>query len=213
MSGCKHEGMKAMYIYRHNRALQEVARTIRTSHWGGSLIRVDSGKEMTESTPRWTIHENLLANQTVSKSIIDLTMTRGVSHEDEIETNKAYNIHMLEGTYTSGNTQRALESKEEIYAPLRNALRKNKHNVETSYMILNTMIPFMHNEGAESFLYQFFDKDFPISNEENERLEAKIWKITVNSLAEIARMYWKLLPPSSSHPNRHPRSSHKSAKG
>ena len=138
---------------------------------------------MAESTPRWTVHENLLANQpTVTKSIIDLTMTRGVSHEDEIETDKTYNIHLLEGTYTSGNTQRALENKEETYAPLRNALRKNKHNVETSYMILNTMIPFMHNEGVESFLYQFFDKDFPILNEEIERLEAKIWKITVNSL-------------------------------
>ena len=208
-----------MYIYRHNRALQEVAQTIRKSHWGGSLLRIDSGKETTESNPRWTVHKNLLAKPPiVSKSIIDLTMTRGVSHEDEIETDKTYNIHMLEGTYTSGNTQRALENKEETYAPLRSTLRKNKHNVETSYMILNTMIPFMHNEGAESFLYQFFDKDFPISNEEIERIEAKIWKITVNSLAEIARMYWKLLPPPSStrNPNdnnRHPRSSHKSAKG
>ena len=153
----------------------------------------------------------------VAKRIIDLTMTRDVMHEDEIETDKPYNIHMLEGSYTSGNTQRALEAKEDTYAPLRNALRKNKHNVETSYMILNTMIPFMHNEGAGTFLNQFFDKDFPMSAEETERFEASIWKITVNSLAEIARMYWKLLPPSSSqkpnYTNKQPRSKRKGSKG
>ena len=83
-------------------------------------------------------------------------------------------------------------------------------------MILNTLIPFTHNEGAGSFLYQFFDKDFPISNEEIERLEAKIWKITVNSLAEIAKMYWKLLPPSSTrNPNDNNRHfpKHKNSKG
>jgi len=124
---------------------------------------------------------------------------------------------MLEGTYTSSNTQRALEIKEDTYAPLRNALRKNKHNIEASYMILNTMVPFMHNEGAGIFLNQFFDKDFPMSTEENERFEASIWKITVNSLAEIAKMYWKLLPPSSSYNpnnnNKQSQSKHKGSKG
>jgi len=77
--------MRAMYIYRHNNALQEAAQTIRTSHWGGSLIRIDAGKDMEDSSPRWTIHENLLINQpNVAKSLIDLTMIRDIMHEDEI---------------------------------------------------------------------------------------------------------------------------------
>ena len=160
------------------------------------MIKLDAGKEMDDPAPRWTVHKNLLANQTVTNSIIDLTMTKGVTHENEIEIDQAYDIHMLEATYTNSDIQTALETKLSKYTPLEKALRKNGHQVETSYMVLNTMIPFMHNEGPEAFLYHFFDKEFPITKEEIERFETKIWKITVNSLAEIARMYWKLLPPS-----------------
>jgi len=194
MSGCINEQMKAQYTYRHNQAVHAATRAIRTSEWGGALIRTDAGKELPQIANRWTVHPTLLQGQWVKHPIIDLTMTLGVTHENDINDTDKYDIRKQETTYTSGKIEDAILKKENKYKPLDIALANNGHKTQTVIMALDTMVPFEHKTGGNKYLEPFFPEKIKIPRRVIEIFEAKIWHITVSSLASITKTYRSLTP-------------------